>query len=700
MIVSSMTGAAGLAIGFSLPWAEGLKAEAAAVASVLQAFVKIYADNTLEIVVVKAEMGQGVATSLAMLIAEELEAPWAQVKVTLEAELSPYYDPKIGGLAATFGSTSVRSQYQRLRVVGATVRDMLLTAAAERFQLLRESLKAEAGQILDANGVRICSFGDVARLALSVPVPENPKLKNPLDFKLIGQRIRRKDTHDKVEGAPIFGIDVTLPDMLYAAVRHHPNFGATLSNFADLTARVTPPYQLLEVPQALIMIGPSYWQAQRLLDQLPAQYTLTPAIEELNQAALEARLGQAVQDFDGLSAFKKGDAEAALASSEARVEASYFAPFLAHNTLEPMCCTAWVTADRCEFWIPTQSAQLSAFAIARALNRAPTSVKVHVTYLGGGFGRKVETDFVVQAALAARAIGRPVKLIWSRREDVQHDFYRPAFQARFVAGLGRGRLQAWTAKNAGPSLMKRNNPTATGVDFQSVEGFSTLPYKIEHQSIFYEEVDLGIPIGYWRSVGKSQNVYFVESFVDEIASALGVDPLDYRLELLSEHPRAHTVLNKVASMSGWRDPAHSQSLGLAVMEGFGSWAAMAVKVAVRDQRARVENIWCAVDCGQLVTRDGAEAQVEGATLFGLAAALYGKVTIRQGRVEQTLFGESPLFRLSECPDFELAFIESDAPIGGLGETTTPLVAPALCNALYRLTGQRVRRLPVGDFRFT
>ncbi len=698
LIKGSMGSGLGLLFGFSLPWVLSDDSQAEAKVGVLNSFVHLFADNRVQITVVKAEMGQGVSTSMAMLIAEEMDADWSLVEVILEGEQAPYADPK-AGFSGTFGSTSVRAQYERLRTVGAAIRDILLEAAASQLQRPIQELQTSQSWIVDQKGQKLLSFGSLLQKALDVPVPQQPKLKSPDQFQLIGKSPARKDTAAKIAGEAIYGLDVRLPGLAYAAVRHHKVFGSTLLNFAELKATVPQGFTLLELPQAILAIGPSYWQAQRILDKLPARYSTTSAMDSNSQASIEQSLSAAVQDFEKTSVVKKGDGSGALALCDSILEAEYFTPFLAHGAMEPLNCTAWVQGDRCEFWVPTQSAQLVSLSVAGALGKNPKDVKVHVTWLGGGFGRKVETDFVVQAALASQAIQGPVQLIWSRTEDTQHDFYRPAFSAKLKAGLDQGQLRVWVGKNAGPSISRRQNPN-TKIDFTSIDGFTDIPYAIEHQEMFHQEVDVKIPVGFWRSVGKSQNSFFVESFLDEAAQKLAKDPFQLRKNLLLDQPRALAVLDRLAEVCSWATHSKRQAMGLAFSEGFGSLAAMVAQVALVKGKVKVERIWTVVDCGQVVNREGAEAQVQGAAIYGLAAALLGKVTVTAGKVDQSIFADRPFIKLADAPLHEVHFINSGAAIGGLGEVATPLVAPAVANALFSLTGKRARRLPLNDFSWT
>jgi len=697
LITRSVGGTLGLAFGFSLPWVLRDDANAAAIDSmVLNTFVRIFADNRVEIAVVKAEMGQGVITSLAMLIAEEMDADWSQVSIKLEGEMGAYIDPK-APFAGTFGSTSVRTNYERLRKVGAAIRQVLIQAAAAQTGKLTSELNTKDSWVIDADGRQLVNYGQLIEAAAKLPLPADPVLKTADQFKILGQRQNRKDTALKTTGQAVYGMDVRLPGMKYAAVRQHKVFGSKLVNFPELQNQMPADYVLIEVPGAIISIGASYWQAQRILDRLAPKYETTAAMDANSQPAIEQKLSAAVQDVaSGISVHKNGDGAGALSLCETIVEAEYFTPFLAHGAMEPLNCTAWIQGDRCEFWVPTQSPQLITFAVAQVLGRAPNQVKVNVTYLGGGFGRKVETDYVVHAALAAKAVQGPVQLIWSRNEDTQHDFYRPAFQAKLKGGISEGRLAVWAGKNAGPAISKRNNPN-TKVDFTSIDGFADIPYGIEHQEMFHQEVDLAVPIGYWRSVGKSQNTFFVESFVDEIADRMQIDPLDLRKNLLQGKPRALRILEKLAEFCSWNT---NPNLGLAFTEGFGSLAAMAAQVSLVNNRVKVDRLWSVVDCGPVVNPEGAEAQVQGAALYGLAAALLNKVTITGGKVDQTIFADRPLIKLADAPVHEVIFLPSTEAIGGLGELTTPLAAPAIANALYRLTKKRVRRLPFSDFSWT
>lgn len=700
LIVHSLSGALGLSFAFSWTWEAKGSARSAAPApeATLKTFVRIFTDNQIEILVAKAEMGQGVLSSMAMLIAEELEADWPAVRVRLAAETGDLIDPKFGG-SGTFGSTSVRSQFLRLRQVGASVKAMLLAAAAQKFRIPVQELSARDAQIFDAEGQFLCTFGEVATVASQINLSEVPTLKDPRDFRLIGGLIGHKDSRDKAEGKVLYGIDSDLPGMFYAAVRHHPSFGSRLSNGAELRAMVAEPYQLLELADALILIGPSYWQSQKRLSALPARYEQAREPLFADQNEFEARLLKSVRAMKGLPIATQGNYRPQ--ADDITLIAEYAVPYLAHNALEPLACLAAVEGDRCEIWLPSQNPDAAIQAIAQALKIGKNAITVHATFLGGAFGRKVASDFAVQAALASRAAGRPVKLIWSRQEDTQHDFYRPASQARFEAVIDptEKRLKSWQAKNAGPSILRSFNPLLP-LDPTSVEGFSKLPYSLGHLKIYNEIVNADVPLGFWRSVGLSSNTFFVESFVDEVAAALGRDPYAWRIEQLEADSAAQTVVNAVAALCQWTTHPEPQSLGMAYTEGFGSRAAMVAQVALDNNKLKIVKLWCVVDCGQVINRQGALAQIQGGSIFGLAAAMNGKITVADNRVQQSYFGEAPLLRLADCPEIEVSFIESGDELGGLGEIAVPLVAPAVCNAIFRLTGERLRRLPIADFKFS
>ncbi len=680
----------GVSFGFSISWdpvAEGRDS-----GLILQTFVRLFPDNSLEIVVAKAEMGQGVASSMALLIADEMDADWNLVQVRTEGERKPYTDPN--GWSGTAGSTSVRFQFQRLRKVGAEIRALVLEAAAKKWQVPVAQLKTQGSEVWTQDGRRLGTYGELLELLPQIPLPTRVALKKPSEWTLIGQNTPSKQARLKAEGKLPYSIDLKLPGMLYAAVRQPKIFGARVSNSAELPSLVAAPYRLLQDGQNVFVVGPSYWKAQKILDKLPIRYDSS---YQLSQAGLEQKLFAAVQTKAGFEAAKKGDGAGALQLCEAVIEAEYFGPLLAHHTMEPLNATGWVTGDRCEFWIPTQTAEGAAAAIAAKIGRSKEQVLVHATPMGGGFGRKMEQDFVEQVAYLAKTLVEPVQLIWSRTEDTQHDFYRPAFAAKLSAGLSNGQLRVWSGKNAGPSLQRKRDPANPKLDPSAVDGFAEVPYDIENFEAWSEDVDLGVPVGFWRSVGLSQNAFFTECFLDEVAHSLNQDPLAFRRSLLTREPRLQRILDRLASLSQWYDSPNRQRMGVALLEGFGSMAGMVAQVVLEKKKVKVERLWIVVDCGQVVHRSGAEAQVQGGALFGLAAALNGKITVKDGQVEQNFFGDLPFLKLGDSPQIAVEFIEADSPLGGLGEVATPLAAPAVCNALFAATGQRIRRLPIKDF---
>ncbi len=690
---AGLTVGLGLVISLPVPHIEGVPRTDGLV---LQTFVRVFQDNRIEIVVAKSEMGQGVSSSLALLIADEMDADWELVSVRLEAELAAYKDPN--GWGGTAGSTSVRTQFKRLRKVGANVRALLLSAASQQFGIPHQDLRAERSYVFDKNGQRLASFGELCAFAAHIPLPTAVSLKSPEQWTLIGKDTASKGSRAKAEGRVSYGIDTRLPGMLYAAVRQPRVFGARIANAAELQDKIAAPYRLLQKDQTLFVVGPSYWQAQNLIQALPVRYDVPNVVRESQQDLIEAKLMAAVRREGGISVSKAGDGKGALGLCEQTLEAEYFGPLLAHHTMEPMNGTAWVDAQHCEFWLPTQDGESSLALIAQTLERAPDTVQVHITAMGGGFGRRIEIDYVEQLIFVAKNIGVPVQLIWSRPEDTQHDFYRPAFAAKLKGGLSGQELRVWSGKNAGPSIAKRKRPSLE-LDRSSVEGFAETPYDIAHFEAEHEDLELGVPLGYWRSVGLSQNLFFTESFLDEIAFAAGRDPLALRLSLLKGKPRLQKLLERLREVSQWETSPDRQRMGMALLEGFGSLAAMAAKVSVVDKRLKVEQLWCVVDCGLVVHPKGAEAQVQGGALFGLAAALNGKITVKDGQIEQAYFSDLPFLKLADSPRVEVVFMPSDAAMGGLGEVAVPLAAPAVCNAIFRATGQRIRRLPIRDFSF-
>jgi isoquinoline 1-oxidoreductase beta subunit len=655
-------------------------------------WINISEDNQITIIVAKAEMGQGLSTALPMIVAEELEADWQKIKVELKGEMGEY---SIGFMGVTGGSTSIATLFEPMREVGAAAKEMLITACANRWEVDQTSLVAEKGYVKHPASGQSISYGELAKEAAELPVPENPTLKDPSEFTIIGQSLPRLDSPDHIEGKSVFGIDADVSGMLYAAVKQSPVFGGEVSNFTSLSVDGTGAEDIVEIPGGVAVIAKSYWEAEKVLQSLEIEFSTPEGMEELSSEDISAQLTQDLTT-PGAQARLVGDPESAMETAEIKVDATYEVPYLAHCTMEPMTCTAKVTSESCEIWVPTQSAQMAQGAARTATGLDRSSITVNTTCLGGGFGRKVGTDYVTQAAIAAQKAGKPVKVIWSREEDVRHDTYRPVFKAELKGGIDESnKIISWIGKSAGSPIMAWGE-----IDFMAVMGFSDIPYDTPNMSAHYVKSDLDIPIGWWRSVGASQNSFFVESFVDELASAAGVDPLAFRKDHLTG--RSRTVLDKVAEMANWGTATVSGAAqGVAFGVHSGSITAQVAEVSVGSGgEVTVHKVYCAIDCGDVVNPDIVKAQMEGAVIFGLTAALHGEITIENGRVQQSNFHDYPILTLKDAPPVETEIIISGSKRAGVGESGVPPIAPAVTNAIFAATGQRIRRLPISRYEFS
>ncbi len=656
-------------------------------------WINISLDNQIIIMVAKAEMGQGVSTALPMIVAEELEADWIKIKFDLKGEMGDY---SIGGTMGmtgiTGGSTSISTLYEPLREVGAAAKEMLITACAQRWQVDPESLTAKDSYITHPTMGSI-SYGELAEEASLLPVPENPKLKDPSEFKIIGKPLARLDTPDHIEGKSVFGIDVKVPEMLYAAVRQSPVFGGEVSNFDSLTVEGTNAEAIVKIPAGVAVVAKSYWEAERAAQSLELEFEIPEEMEDLSSEDISQQLTQDLTK-PGTQVRLIGDPLSAMETAPIKVEAVYEVPLLAHATMEPMTCTAKVTSESCEVWVPTQGARIVQAAARSNTGLDASSIEVHPTYLGGGFGRKVETDYVTHAVLAAKAVGKPVKVIWSREEDIQHDFYRPAFKAELKGGIDdNNKIISWIGKSAGPSLL------GGSLNFMETAGFSNISYDVSNMSAHYVESNFGIPIGWWRSIGYSQNGFFVESFMDELAHAAGDDPLEFRRAHLNG--RSLTILEEVAEIANWGQPTvPGAAQGVAFVPHGGTILAQIADVSVESGgKVIVHKVCCAIDCGDVVNPDIVKAQIEGAIIFGLTAALYGEITIHDGRAKQSNFHDYPVLTMKDSPSMETEIIISGSRRSGVGEGGVPPIAPAVTNAIFAATGHRIRRLPISRYDF-
>jgi isoquinoline 1-oxidoreductase beta subunit len=691
---ASAVGVSGLFISFALPSLRGIAASAEGGYG-LTAWMRIAPDGKVTLMIPSTEMGQGVATSLSMLIAEELEVDWSDVRIEFPPANPAYTNPMFG-VQGTGGSTSIRAFFLPLRQVGAVAREMLREAAATKWGVPIGECQAADGRVSHASG-KSAGYGELVDAAAKLPVPTEVALRSRKDWRLIGKPTARLDTPAKVNGSAGFGVDVRVPDMLVGSVVICPVFGGKLKAVDDKPALAVKGVRaVVTMPDAVAVVGDGYWQAKKGLAALKPQWD-----EGSNTALDSAYVAAALRDGFGASgaiAEMRGEAGFAMERSTKKIEAVYSVPFLAHATLEPMNATAQVWSNGCEIWAPTQAQGQTQQDVARMLGLKPEQIKVNTTYVGGGFGRKFERDCIAQAVRVSKSLGKPVKLIWSREQDMQHDFYRPASTARLRAGLdNEGRVTAWEFKIVSPSILARLFPQAVrnGVDSTSVEGAINSPYAPANCRIEYVMKDFGVPVGFWRSVGNSINSFYIEGFVDELAHAAGQDPYAFRRNLLADKPRHKAVLERAATMAKWGQPLPAGHFhGIALHESFGSIVAEVVEISVDKDGLRLHRVDCAVDCGVAVNPSTIVAQTEGGVVYGLTAALFGEITLKRGRVEQTNFDTYQMLQLGQMPEIVVSLIEGADQPGGIGEPGTPPAGPALVNAIFAATGKRIRSLPV------
>jgi isoquinoline 1-oxidoreductase beta subunit len=694
-------GAAGLVIGFYLPGRfEALAAEPAGSAepASLNAWMRIAADDTVTIMIDKSEMGQGILTALCMIAAEELDCDWKKIRTEFAPAAKEYFNPAFG-MQGTGGSSSVRSSWDPMRKAGAAARDMLLQAAAQKWGVENTACRAENGVVLHEASKRKLTYGSLAEAAAKLPVPVDVPLKDPKDYRIVGKATKRLDTPDKVNGRAEFGIDVRRPGMLYAVVMRCPVFGGKVASFDAAKAKAVPGVKnVIQISSGIAVVADSTWTAMQGRRALDVKWD-----EGANAGVTSDSISKLFADRTaqpGSEARKEGDAPAALAGAAKKIEAVYEAPFLAHATMEPMNCTADVRADRCDVYVPTQFQTMAQGTAAKISGLKPQDVFIHTTYLGGGFGRRAGLDFVADAVETSKAMGVPVKVTWSREDDMQHDFYRPASYAKLAGALDAdGWPVAWTTRVACPSIMNAWFPGSikNNLDPTSVEGVENLPYSIPNILVDYQLTDTAIPIGFWRSVGNSQNGFFSECFMDELAAAGKKDPYEFRRRFLNKAPRHLGVLELAAQKAGWDKPLPAGRFrGIAVLDAFQSYAAQVVEISVnRSERTlKVHRVVCAVDVGRVVNPSTIVAQGQSSVVYGLTSALYGAITISRGRVEQTNFNNYQMLRMNEMPVVEVHIVPSEEKPTGSGELCVPQVVPALCNAIFAATGKRIRRLPI------
>jgi isoquinoline 1-oxidoreductase beta subunit len=688
----------GLIIGVYLP---GFAPEVSAAGTFEpNVWVRIGSDDRVRIMLTQLEMGQGVMTSMPMLVAEELDLDWNKITTEWAGADSRYGNPGFGGLQLTAGSNSVRGYWKILREAGATARAMLVTAAAQTWNVPDGSCSTEKGFVIHQATGRRLNYGALVDKAAALPVPQKVALREPKAFKLLGQSVARLDIPAKVDGSAQFGMDVKLPNMLIARVVRCPVFGGKVGSFnADKAKAVAGVQHVVQISTGVAVVADNYFAASRGAQALEVTWDEGP-MARLSSPDISKLFAEKAQQ-PGVVARNDGNVEAAIKGAAKSFERVFEVPYLAHACMEPMNCTADVRSDRCDVWAPTQGQTATHLAAVAASGLPPQAVTVHTTYMGGGFGRRGEADFVIDAVETSKAIGRPVKVIWTREDDLQHDYYRPQTYVRMWAALdGSGNPIAWMQRLVQPSLLKRVSPQGLeptkGIDFISVDGAATLPYAIPNLRVEYTEFDPGIPYGFWRSVGNSVNGYVTEAFFDEVAAAGGKDPYQLRRELLGKHPRHKAVLELVAEKAGWSRPTSpGRFRGIAVHEAFGSIVGLVAEISVTSAGAvRAHKITCAVDCGWVIHPDTIKGQMEGGLIYGLTAALKGDITIKNGRVTQRNFNDYQMLRHNESPEIDVYIVPSTEEPGGIGEPSTAALAGALANAVFAATGKRIYQMPI------
>ncbi len=706
---------AGLTLGLAAPGVfaqagpgrAGGKAVAAGVFAP-NAFVRIGTDNRVTVIVKHLEMGQGTYTGLPTLVAEELDADWGQIRVEgAPAEAGRYNNLFWGPMQGTGGSTAIANSWEQLRKAGATARAVLVSAAAQRWGVQPDSLTVSRGTVLHKVSGQKASFGRLAADAAKLPVPAEVTLKDAKNFVYIGKRVPRTDSRAKSTGTAKFTQDVKLPGLLTAVVAHPPRFGAKVKSFDAAKAKsVKGVTDVVAIPQGVAVLARDFWTAKTGRDALAVEWDETGAFK-LGTPEIMAEYRK-LAATPGLPARKDGDVNGALAGAAKTLEAAYEFPYLAHAAMEPMNCVVKLGAKACEVWNGEQFQTIDQAAVAEVVGLKPEQVSLHMLYAGGSFGRRANphSDYLVEAAAIAKAInGRaPVKLVWTREDDMRAGYYRPLNYHVLKAGLdGQGNIVAWHHRIVGQSILAGTALEAMmvkdGIDATSVEGASTLPYAIANLGVELHSPIMGVPVQWWRSVGSTHTAFSTETFLDELAAAGGKDPYQLRRALLAKHPRHQGVLELAAQNAGWGKPLAQakgarRGRGIAVHESFSTFVAQVAEVTVRDGQLKVDRVVCAVDCGVAVNPAVIRAQMESGIVYGLTAALHGAITLKDGVVEQSNFHDYAPLRMNEMPRVEVHIVPSDEKPSGVGEPATPVIAPAVANAVFAATGKRVRSLPI------
>jgi len=691
------TGAAvsgGLVLGVVLPDALARPAEAAPATSMPNAFVKIGSDNSITILSARSEMGQGTFTTMPTLVAEELEVDLGKIKVEIAPAGEPYLNTMLGG-QITGGSTSVAEGYDKLRMAGAQARTMLVQAAAQKWGVDPAACRAQNGAVSGPSG-QTATYGDLAEAASKLPVPKDVKLKEHKDSRYVGKPVNRLDTPGKINGTAEFGIDVKLPGMLYASLAQCPVIGGKVVSVDATKAKAMPGVKhVVQVTDGVAVVADTWWRAKTARDALAITWD-EGAGKSLNSAGIASAL-KAAAAKPGAVIKKQGDVAEGMKGAAKTVEAAYELPFLAHATMEPMNFTADVRKDSCLVYGPTQFQQMAAGVAAQITGLKAEQITVRTTHLGGGFGRRIDVDFIAQALEISKAVGAPVKLVWTREDDMTHDFYRPTSYHQLSGALdAQGRPLAMKFHLTSPSVTSRLFPAVVkeGIDPFMTEA-AVVPYDIPHQLFEVVIHDTGLRVGYWRSVSHALNSFANESFMDEMAAAAGKDPYEFRRGLLGKQPRLKHVLELAAEKAGWGTPQPAGRFrGVGLMEGYGTSMAQVAEVSARGKTIRVHRVVVAADLGKMVNPNIVRQQLESSIIFGLSAVLYGEITLKDGRVQQSNFHDYQVVRIPESPRIDIHLVESSEKPSGIGEPGTAVIGPAVANAVFAATGQRLRKLPL------
>jgi isoquinoline 1-oxidoreductase beta subunit len=677
------------------------------------AFLRIGRDNTVTVVVKHLEMGQGVYTGLPTLIAEELDAAWSQVRVEgASADAKRYNNLMWGEAQGTGGSTAMANSFDQYRQAGAAARAMLIAAAAEQWKVPAETVQVKSGVVFHANGKK-ATFGELAEAAGKQPVPTAVKVKDAKDFVFIGKHVPRTDAKAKSNGTARFTQDVKLPDMLTAVVAHPPRFGQRVKSFDSASVTGIPGVRyVVEIPNGVAVVATTFWAAKKGRDALKVEWDDATGFKSSSPDIMAEYKRLAATPAK--AARNEGDAAKAIDGAAKKLEASFEFPYLAHAAMEPLNCVVKLTQENCEIWNGEQFQTGDQFAIAKYTGLKPEQIKLNMLFAGGSFGRRASatSDYVLEAVSIAVALvragkpGTPVKMVWTREDDMKGGYYRPMYLHTLKAGLdANGTIVGWQHRIVGQSILAgtafESMMVKDGIDLTSVEGASTLPYAIAHMAVELHSPTQGVPVLWWRSVGSTHTAFSTETFVDELAVAAGKDPVEYRRAMLAKHPRHLAVLELAADKAGWSKPlaagkaGDKRGRGVAVHESFGTVVAQIAEVTVdKDNKFTVDRVVCAVHCGIAVNPDVVRAQMEGGIGFGLSAALYGKITLKDGVVEQSNFHDYPLLRINEMPAVDVHIVASTDKPSGVGEPGVPVIAPAVANALAAATGKRLRSLPL------